>query len=351
MPRRNQRGDNLIERLRHQTELRALEQARRVTWPRLAAAADEYTEWQMLGLWLRAVVEAAGSIPDTVAQEMESRTPQLLGRIRPDIEAAAETGGNPGARIWQDVSMWAEMNVFIAAERAGWLDAVRYFSSISLRATQAWSHWENVDKEWRVAPPPRFPDYTQWRCDVAATARLSNPDSTVQQVLDSVLSVSEPEWNELLHGFSNLMAFSLWMELVLDIEGSTSCLVSKELAERYGGFRFSGGSKKPKEVARSLHGWVIEHSLAIADPDRMLAALSFHVSHHPAYPATRRYALRCHEIWRSQCPDHMPSFEEWRQAADAYVENCQNLRATEHRHQVSREPSKSVSTRSPEGGC
>jgi hypothetical protein len=35
------------------------------------------------------------------------------------------------------------------------------------------------------------------------------------------------------------MAFSLWLELVLDIEGPTSRLVSKELAERYSGFSLS----------------------------------------------------------------------------------------------------------------
>src|ERR1035438_3440227 len=51
----------------------------------------------------------------------------------------------------------------------------------------------------------------------------------------------------------------------------------------------------------------------------MLAALSFHVSHHPAYPAMRTYALHCHDVWPVECPDQLPSFEEWRQAAKAVV--------------------------------
>ena len=123
---RDQRGGSLIDRVRQQTERRALEQAKRVPWKRLAEAADEYTDWQVFTLWLRAVVEAAGSIPAMVVQEMESRTPRLLERIRPDVEAAAKNGNGPGTRIWQDVSRWAEMNVFIGAKRAGWLDAVRY---------------------------------------------------------------------------------------------------------------------------------------------------------------------------------------------------------------------------------
>src|ERR1017187_8997188 len=86
MPVRNQRGGNLIDRVHHQTELRALEQARRVPWQRLAAVADEYTEWEVFGLWVRAVVEAPGGIRAMVAKEMESRAPLLLAGIRSDLE-------------------------------------------------------------------------------------------------------------------------------------------------------------------------------------------------------------------------------------------------------------------------
>jgi hypothetical protein len=317
---RNQRGSSLIDQVRHQTELRALEQARRVTWRRLAAVADEYTEWQVFGLWVRAVVEATGSIPAMVAQEMESRTPLLLAGIAPDLDAALRNGGGPGARTWEDVSRWTEMNFFIAAKQAGWLDAVRYFSSMSLRSMQAWSHWEKVDKEWRGTAPMQFPSYPQWRSDVAAVARLANPDSTAQQVLDAVRSVSEAEWRNLLKGFSGLMTFSLWMELVLDIEGPTSRLVSKDLAGKYGGFSLPSGTRDSKEVVRALNGWATEHSLAIAGQEQLVAALSFHVTYHPAYPAMRSYALHCHDVWSNECPDPLPSFERWREAADAYVE-------------------------------
>ena len=98
---RNQRSGSLIGRVRQQTERRALEQAKRVPWKRLAEAADEYTDWQVFTLWLRAVVAAAGSIPAMVAQEMESKTPRLLERIRPDVEAAVKNGDGPGTRIWK----------------------------------------------------------------------------------------------------------------------------------------------------------------------------------------------------------------------------------------------------------
>jgi hypothetical protein len=212
------------------------------------------------------------------------------------------------------------MNIFIGAKRAGWLDAVRYYSSMSLRCMKAWSHWEDIDRRWRAAPPQHFPDYAHWQCEVAAVARLSNPDSMAQQVLDSVRGVSEAEWSRLLFGFSDLMAFCLWMELVLDIEGPTSGVVSRELAERYGGFSPARVTVESKEAVCSLNEWVIEHALAIAGRRPMLAALSFHVNHHPAYHAMRSFALHCHDTWPVEYPDHRPSFEEWREAADAYFE-------------------------------
>jgi hypothetical protein len=317
--KRNQRGGNLIDRVRQQTERRVLAQAKRVPWKRLAEAADEYTNWQVFTLWLRAVVEAAGSIPAMVEEAIDSRTPQILGRVRRDVAAALKNGDSTGARIWQDVSRWVETNIFVVAKRADWLDAVRYYSSMSLRSMKAWSHWENVDQRWRAAPPKQFPTYTQWQYEVAAVARLSNPASPAQEVLDAVRGISDAEWSKLLNSFSDLITFSLWMELVVDIEGPTSALVSKELADRYSGFSFSSALGS-KAAVRALNDWALDHALAIADQKQMLAALSFHVTHYPAYPAMRSYALHCHDVWPVECPDHLPCFEEWRQAADEYFE-------------------------------
>jgi hypothetical protein len=77
---------------------------------------------------------------------------------------------------------------------------------------KAWSYWEDIDAEWRAAPPNRFPTYAQWQCDVAAVVRLSNPASTAQQVLDALRRIPESEWNALFREFSELVAFSLWLE-------------------------------------------------------------------------------------------------------------------------------------------
>jgi hypothetical protein len=115
-----------------------------------------------------------------------------------------------------------------------------------------------------------------------------------------------------------LDAFSLWMELVLDLEGPNSELASRELARSYSGFNYPGPEIGPKEAVRSLNDWAIEHALGIAKREHLLAALSFHVRHDPAYCAIRSYALHCHDVWPDRCSDHPPTFAEWREAADEY---------------------------------
>jgi len=73
--------------------------------------------------------------------------------------------------------LWAEMNIFIGPRRAGWMDAVRHFSSMSLRSMKAWSHWEDVDRQWRAAAPQSFPAYAHWQREVAAAAFESRQHS------------------------------------------------------------------------------------------------------------------------------------------------------------------------------
>ena len=117
--------------------------------------------------------------------------------------------------------------------------------------------------------------YAQWQCEVAAVTRLSNPDGAAQHLLDSVRGLPEAEWSRLLSGFSDLIAFSLWMELVLDLEGSNSELASKELTTRYGGFNLAASAIGSKEAVRSLNNWAIEHDSRYCQPGGPARSIEF----------------------------------------------------------------------------
>ena len=179
---------------------RGLEQAKKVPWPRLVAAVDQYNDWQVFSLWLRAVVDAAKSVPPIVEQELESRIPGLLERVEDDIQAAL--ADEPGHRLWNLVDSWVTVNILLEPKVQGWLDSVHYFASMSLPYMKTWAHWERVNAEWRHNVPVKWPTFRQWQEDAAAVSRLSNPDSASQQVLLAVLSVPAAEWDASGRHFS-----------------------------------------------------------------------------------------------------------------------------------------------------
>ena len=188
---------------------------------------------------------------------------------------------------------------------------------MSLAYMKSWAHWERVDAEWRRDPPAEWPSFKRWQDEVAAISCLPNPASASQRVLEAVRSVTAAGWERMRSAFFELIAFSLWMELILDLEGPGSKLVADELANRYRGFRFTSRDLASAEAVRELNSWAVDHAIGTKD-EKILAALSWHVQHHAGYYALRNYAVHCHDTWPDNYPSSLPSFDEWRHV----TENC-----------------------------
>ena len=307
---------NARERVRKQAEIRALMEAKRVTWKQLAEAADEYTEWQEFSLWLRAVVDIAGQLSPTAALEIERRSSELLRLVTSSMGNGEH---RCGMSVWECVNQWAEENVFGRASRESWLNAVRYFSSKSVRCLQAWSLWEDVDRQWCAGMPVSVQTYQQWRNEVAAVSRLSNTNCEAQHALDSVCVMSEPKWHDLSRHFLDFTAFCLWLEVALDEGGLAVDLAARELASRYPGFDHSG-ARGSKATIRALNHWVLTNEPPFADAQTARRGLKYFVKCHPAYYAMRNYALYCHHPWREGPSKPLPRFDEWKRAASDHIE-------------------------------
>ena len=309
-----------VARVRNASERRALEQAKRVPWPRLAKVVDEYTEWHTFALWVRAAVEISNNVPPIVQSEIERRAPGALSALHSKVKATIKRGAHPGGVAWEAIICWAEMNVFLAAQRGGWLDALRYFSAMTLRSMKAWSHWERVDADWRVSPPGKLPTLRQWQGMVASVSRLSNAECAAQRTLDAMRTMLRSDWDKLLAAFTRLNAFCQWMELMLDAEKTISEQLSQELLNRYPGFSLVGPRMAYKNAARCLTTWVLSHDLPGAKATGVLAALRFCLRHHPEYGAVRNYARFCRRTWAGDSQIHVPTFDEWKRAVDGYSE-------------------------------
>ena len=197
---------------------RASETAKRAPWHRIADAVDQVNEWETLALWVRAVCDAGHTVPPQVQIELDARIPGLLAR---DLNRRSERD-TFGYRLWNLIGAWVGNHILAEAKSDGWLDAVNWFTAISLTNMKAWALWERVDVRWRTTPPAEWPTYEQWKSYVAAIAELPNPDSEAQKVLNAVTSVSPSRWNELLSKFFDLLAFSMWLQLVIDVYGPGS---------------------------------------------------------------------------------------------------------------------------------
>jgi len=309
-----------VARVRNATERRALEQAKRVPWPRLAKAADEYTDWHVFALWARAMVEAANNVPPIVQSEIEQRAPGAFRTLHSKVTATVNRGAHPGIVAWEEVICWAEMKVFLAAKRGGWLDALRYFSAMSLRSMQAWSHWERVDADWRVSPPGKLPTLCEWEGLVASVSRLSNAECAAQRTLDTMRTMRKSDWDTLLATFTHLNAFCQWIEVMLEAQKTMSDQLRKELLKRYPGFSLVGRRVAFKDAARYLRTWVLSDDMPGVKGTWVLAALSFCLRHHPEYGAVRNYVRFCRRAWADDSQKQVPTFDEWKHAVDDYSE-------------------------------
>ena len=128
-------------------------EARRVPWPQLMEFVEDSLRWEEFNLWIRAVVSAANGVPPVVEQELESRIPGFLARVREELESADEVG----ERAWNLVGAWIATHVLLQPKVEGWLNAVNFYSSRTMTYMKIWEHWERMTLEWRANPPADWP--------------------------------------------------------------------------------------------------------------------------------------------------------------------------------------------------
>jgi hypothetical protein len=66
--------------------------------------------------------------------------------------------------------------------------------------------------------------------------------------------------------------------------------------------------------------WIADHFFQDAKKEGWYDAILSQVRNHPRAIRTMEFSDHCGEIWGPQLPDPYPSFEEWRNQADSYVE-------------------------------
>ena len=280
----------------------------------LANAAEEYTEWQVFALWVRALLDACEGLPAEVAAEVATRSPDLFSRI---ASAVRQRRTIPRKRCVGNRHRLGGIER-VCQGQAGTMAECNplLFFQIAF-VDEGMVTLEEMHREWGEKRPETLPTYEVWVSAASAVCRLSNPESDAQNVLDSIRLVPEDKWKRMLDAFAELTTLCVWIEILLGAGQIGAELVSEELALRYPRFD-TCSSPEPTSSDILLREWVLAHEPPFANAQQFLFALSYQTKRHPAYYARRSYAAHCRSLWSGGNFDRLPSFADWRSTADAY---------------------------------
>ena len=133
--------------------------------------------------------------------------------------------------------------------------------------------------------------------------------------------VARPRLDETITEFLEWRAFSYWLRLGVDADGSVSDSLAALLRERCPGFL-----EYAAEYARQHPGeqeflwlrflvWTDEKLFQTPATQGWRHALGYYATRDPRMDQLRAYWKHCHQAWKLQPPTPRPSFESWRASA------------------------------------
>ena len=310
-----------VFRVQQLARKRAESQARRIPWQQLHESCNRYIEWQEFFLWIRSIIEVEGGIPNWLAPVLDERCPGFLPAAKE--LAPKEAKARPLALRLED---WIDEHAFAAAKEQGWFNAITYYSVRDPRYQRAEVCWSSCVKKWKKDKPVRYPSFEEWRamalqCD--GTAHLLARERTLRS---SFKLVDPDRLSQAVSCYIDLEALSHWAQLASDHYPELPNEVVVELDHRYPGFLGAGSKGGERESSTALASfeqlmnWGIEHYFQDAKAEGWFDAVLVQAQNHPRAIRTREYVEHCKECRGAKGRKPFPSFEQWRQDADSYIE-------------------------------
>ena len=279
---------------------RANAQLLRVPWRRFRRAYEEYPRWQSLALWSGAIIAVEGRVPSTLLTTLQEQCPGFI-----QDEA---TSREPELLAYHLLE-WVHNQRFRYAKRQGWLDALTFYGVRHLRSESAWAYREHCESKWNRKPPSALPTFNQWW---GAALQMKICDKT------SYLEVAKA-----VKTYLDWKALVLWLRPLFASNLKLPPHVISELNRRCPGilrFQNSGprqGGQEKSKIWRRFTKWGKDHCLREAEKAGWLDTLLQRVRSHPRHVRIVAYGKHWAKENRTQ---RYPSFRQWRQAADRYIE-------------------------------
>jgi hypothetical protein len=307
---------NASAKLHRLAQERAEEQARRIPWRRLDETRTEYVEWQELCFWVRVIVEAEGEMPDWLSAVGDQRCPGFL---------PAQNGNTSSRPLGLRLEDWIDEHIFGFARDEGWLNALQFYAVRDPRYQRAEVCWSECVKKWSQAKPIRYPSFEEWQALASTCDETAHLVPEQQRAQASVKCVERHRLEEAVAQYIDWEALAYWATPALEHKQPLPDVVRNELDRRCPGFlsqaiQRATASEQSSTSWEGLMAWVADHFFADAKAEGWFDAILIGVHKHPRAIRTMEYADHWDEDRGSKVPVPYPTFEEWRNEADSYVE-------------------------------
>lgn len=138
-----------ISRLQRHANEKAAAEARRVPWPVLLEARNQYLDWQEFYHWARSIIDVERSVPESLARKLDEACPGFRAAEKKYLLKHPKEATLTPVRLGQ----WIEENIFGFAKQGGWLLAVTYYAVRETRFQKVSACWSESVQKWQKARP------------------------------------------------------------------------------------------------------------------------------------------------------------------------------------------------------
>ncbi len=291
----------------------AAQQAGRIPWPILYEAREKYIEWEAFSLWVRAVEDVEGTVPEWLVKIIKRRCRGLREIF-----------------TWDEVQGWINGRILAAPSQEGWMDAVGYYAARDLRSLRNHAYWEYCEREWKRSKPAVCPSFRDWlkgseHCSDRVLDEYEMREEK-RQLIKLMRRVNLRTLHQAVERYVEWEVFAFWTRTALESNFSLPAAIQRELNRKCPGFLATEAVARAANQAEETYcrfdrlvEWIEERKFAKARKECWFDVLRYQARLHPRHARVTDYWYD----WGAEREKHpaaqYPAFKEWRGAADRYT--------------------------------